>query len=56
VKGVKVVGDKAEDVADATVDTSKDVAREGTEKARQGGNWAKRGVKKIGGWFKSIFD
>jgi hypothetical protein len=56
VKGVKVVGDKAEDVADATVDTSKDVAREGSEKAKQGGSWAKRGVKKIGGWFKNIFD
>ncbi len=56
VKGAKVVGNKAEDVADKTVDTSKDVAREGSEKAKEGGKRTKSGIKRIGAWFKSIFN
>lgn len=52
----KVVGDKAEDVADKTVDTTKDVAKEGKQKAKATGNWMARSFKKVGGFFKSIFD
>jgi hypothetical protein len=58
VKGVKVtkeagkeVADKSEDVADKTVD----VTKEGVEKTKEGGSWLKRGFRKVGGWFKSIF-
>jgi hypothetical protein len=52
----KEVGDKAEDVGDKTVSVSKDVAREGAEKTKATGNWAKRGFKRVGGFFKSIFN
>ena len=52
----KEVGDKAEDAGDKTVSVSKDVAHEGAQKAKSTGNWFARGFKKVGGFFKNIFD
>ena len=52
----KEVADKTEDVADKTVSVSKDVAQEGVQKTKATGNWFKRGFKKVGGFFKNIFD
>ncbi|MFP5262574.1 MAG: hypothetical protein ACLGJB_11770 [Blastocatellia bacterium] len=52
----KEVGDKAEDVGDKTVSVSKTVAHEGADKTRATGNWFKRGFKRVGGFFKNIFD
>ncbi|HEX8090266.1 MAG TPA: hypothetical protein VF762_15515 [Blastocatellia bacterium] len=52
----KEVGDKAEDVGDKTVSVSKTVAHEGAEKTKATGNWFKRGFKRVGGFFKNMFD
>lgn len=59
VKGVKVtkeagkeVADKTEDVADKTVDVTKEGAKETVSFSRKVG----RGFKKVGGWFKGIFN
>lgn len=70
VKGVKVtkeagkeVADKSEDVADKAVDVGKDVADKtedvADKTATQSVSWTKkvgRGFKRVGGWFKSVFD
>jgi hypothetical protein len=52
----KEIGDKAEDVGDKTVGVSKTVAHEGAEKTKSTGNWFKRGFRRVGGFFKNIFD
>ncbi len=52
VKGVKVTKEAGEDVADKTEDVADKTAKESVSFGRKIG----RGFKKVGGWFKSIFD
>lgn len=52
VKGVKVTKEAGEEVADKTEDVADKTAKESVSFGRKVG----RGFKKVGGWFKSIFD
>jgi len=59
VKGVRVTKEAGEEVADKTEDVADKTVEVGKEGVKEGASWTRkvgRGFKRVGGWFKSVFN